>query len=1535
MVNHSGVWSTHAFWNPAGVPTSAPDTATINITPGAGYMVDLDSDPTLSGFTLNSADATFLGDGNTVYIVGGNLDLLAGNLSGTPLSLSSFGVAGTSAITLGAGGLGGSGPLTGRVMLLVGKNSATTATGTSATLVAADDALAPTQELSIASCSSCGDNTLDITAADFTNRGLIALRGNGNNTQLKVNNAGAIGRLTNLSTIISMGLTTGGHNRIQAELHNGPLGAVGIQHVTLLGLASGTGGEGHVNQGLIDVVSPGSPSSALDIFGDSFTLAAGGKLAIGTGTSAEIKIGAFNIQPGAILSANGTIYWRGDKPFTFTQTGGVFEGGAAPAIYFEADDGHPMDVNLTSGHVHGNPTLNFSGDVDVALGAAGNYVGPVKLQFGPYSSGVQPLSAELDVADNQLAPGRELTIISCGSCGTNTLEINAAVFTNRGTIGVHGNAGTNRLKVDNAGAIGRLINTSKITTTNPGPGGAEQIHVRLNNTISGRFEIINNVTELGDISGTGGEDHINSGIIQLSPHPTSAAENAYLDLYGSSFINTSVGKIIGVGTLDATHIPSGMFVNHGYIAPGLSPGILKIVGNVVQGNTGRLAIEVDGLVPGTGHDQLRVMGNFDLRGFVMLDVDPGVTLTASDQLVVATASSFTGTLPKVLGAPPNLAASTTTVGGQLRVEFAATTQALWAPTTDSAPWSDPASWNPVAVPGYQADVVMQNTSGPASVATISGTQESVHSLSMSGTPASPMELRIENGGLLSVSGDLIATGAAQLAIDQATLIVGGNFDTVTPGEVLVSMSTVMVTGDLTQNGTWNMTGGLLDVGGTARFAGTAQLNDVEMTSLGAASIDGSLTIDSGELHTAGDTTVSGLLEAVGVKGTIGGRLQIDFGGEVTWVPGTEPWEFDALSDVNVAGQLTMACRGVAKATLGGDFNVESTGVATISNLGLFSLNQHAQIDGSWTIQNTNVASSANIDVGAAGSVAVTGAALETPGTTTIAGAMTIANAAATFADLTVTATGSFTANADAPPDFEGAAVSVTGNTQVSGSMTITDSVASFSDFTMTDTGVFTASGSTTHVEFLPNSQGQVAGEMLVSNGATIVIRSESVGTWSMAGAIMRVKGADSTLSIEEGADLVVTGLLDIQDGQVSVTGGTQVNGTLMLNTLFDGASYGQSATGVYELRPGSLTTTLAFGLDLSADAELDGVFRLNPSDLATPPGDGDFLPIIGAAGGVSGEFSVLASTEPLGVAMSASYGSNVVFINFVTPVAAAFSGTGVISTLGTTSRTDLNATAGVANGSLILDVNGTGFRLRVAGNNPTMTVSGAAGISYSFTERVTIDAGGVLAGGGWTLYTPALVNGGVVSPGNSPGTITLVGDYQQTAAGELVIEIGGTAPGTEYDVLAIDGAATLGGLLTVELLDLGGGLFAPQLGDAFDILTATGGLGGTQFAMTDLPTLAVGLQWNLAYSADVVTLLVGLAGDYNGDGMVDAADYVVWRKSDGTQAGYDRWRANFGATIGAGSSTIGPPRFPAVPEPTACLLLAVGVTAIAIGAVRR
>jgi hypothetical protein len=74
-----------------------------------------------------------------------------------------------------------------------------------------------------------------------------------------------------------------------------------------------------------------------------------------------------------------------------------------------------------------------------------------------------------------------------------------------------------------------------------------------------------------------------------------------------------------------------------------------------------------------------------------------------------------------------------------------------------------------------------------------------------------------------------------------------------------------------------------------------------------------------------------------------------------------------------------------------------------------------------------------------------------------------------------------------------------------------------------------------------------------------------------------------------------------------------------------------------------------------------------------------------------------------------------------------------------------------------------------------------------------------------------------------------------------------------------------------------------------------------------------------------------LDGDFNGDGVVDAADYVVWRKTDGeNQSGYNLWRTNFGRTAGGGSSLSG-----AVPEPGSSSLVLSAAIGLRLGQRRR
>ena len=80
-----------------------------------------------------------------------------------------------------------------------------------------------------------------------------------------------------------------------------------------------------------------------------------------------------------------------------------------------------------------------------------------------------------------------------------------------------------------------------------------------------------------------------------------------------------------------------------------------------------------------------------------------------------------------------------------------------------------------------------------------------------------------------------------------------------------------------------------------------------------------------------------------------------------------------------------------------------------------------------------------------------------------------------------------------------------------------------------------------------------------------------------------------------------------------------------------------------------------------------------------------------------------------------------------------------------------------------------------------------------------------------------------------------------------------------------------------------------------------------------------------------------LPGDYNNNGVVDAADYILWRNGGPlanevdtpgvvNAADYTAWRARFGNTSGSGAGVTGEPPVTtsAVPEPSAFVLLAIG-----------
>jgi hypothetical protein len=136
--------------------------------------------------------------------------------------------------------------------------------------------------------------------------------------------------------------------------------------------------------------------------------------------------------------------------------------------------------------------------------------------------------------------------------------------------------------------------------------------------------------------------------------------------------------------------------------------------------------------------------------------------------------------------------------------------------------------------------------------------------------------------------------------------------------------------------------------------------------------------------------------------------------------------------------------------------------------------------------------------------------------------------------------------------------------------------------------------------------------------------------------------------------------------------------------------------------------------------------------------------------------------------------------------------------------------------------NGRNFTTAGALSNAgTLTVGEGVGDTSVFrlgaggTAKLTNT--GTLAGSG--IIQGNVENSGIIVPGNSPGLLTITGNYTQLSPAELAIQI--LNAGT-YDQLSITGTAGLGGTLSVSLLP--GAVIND--GETFTVLHSSGLLSG-------------------------------------------------------------------------------------------------------------
>jgi uncharacterized protein YjbI with pentapeptide repeats len=229
-------------------------------------------------------------------------------------------------------------------------------------------------------------------------------------------------------------------------------------------------------------------------------------------------------------------------------------------------------------------------------------------------------------------------------------------------------------------------------------------------------------------------------------------------------------------------------------------------------------------------------------------------------------------------------------------------------------------------------------------------------------------------------------------------------------------------------------------------------------------------------------------------------------------------------------------------------------------------------------------------------------------------------------------------------------------------------------------------------------------------------------------------------------------------------------------------------------------------------------------------------------------------------------------------------------------------------------------------HNADMSGADARGADFQFTT---------LAGANTSNLIQA--NGHIAGVNLTTAATLTVRNYHGAAAPKIVVEqqLVMDATGTLRLVFDADPwdstisfapgiPVTLGG--TLELTFASGVNVATQVGRTIDLFDWTG------VTPTGTFTVESPYTWNLTnlYTTGEVTLTAvpGIVpGDFNNDKRVDAADYVVWRKTGATPAGYTAWRTHFGQPAGAGSgATIASPIQGAVPESSNGLLLILGAT---------
>lgn len=529
-----------------------------------------------------------------------------------------------------------------------------------------------------------------------------------------------------------------------------------------------------------------------------------------------------------------------------------------------------------------------------------------------------------------------------------------------------------------------------------------------------------------------------------------------------------------------------------------------------------------------------------------------------------------------------------------------------------------------------------------------------------------------------------------------------------------------------------------------------------------------------------------------------------------------------------------------------------------------------------------------------------------------------------------------------------------------------------------------------------NSGGRIdwtGGAVNLGSGATLLVEG---GVFNKTSGVGFIFSDNTTTRIKSGGAFITPSYFDLGTATLDMNNGFLTVGTTG-GTISDWG--GSGATTTATLTSNAVATYNsglrmgALGSGGSTNATISGGARLVSNDSLSTGGEAASNVTLNVTGGrveSDGPISLMRGTTTTVSAAGVIEGQNVVLgsnggttITSVTGANSLLKARGTL-TAGRAGTSNLGISAGGkveslgatiigelagSNGTVI--VSGSDSRLNVGSsltiggsgtgaleihpggfvpvtNGVSIGVSGTLDLTGGALETTvgqSIASSGLIRASGGSQIRSDVVNAGTLNLLDASVTrsVTMQANSQMTADNSTVGSLTqqptadlkfALRSASDFDNLAVTGAASLGGDVVISLL----GGFAPIAGTELQVLTASSISGMPTFDFSAAP-LGSGLAWAVALSPTSISLVVlstGIAGDYNADGTVNAADYTIWRDNHGSTAvlpndpsggtigvaQYNTWRNNFGLSNGPALSPA-----TSVPEPQAWLLSALACVA--------